>query len=287
MARKVVHTAFEEAHPLVGAVYVTITLALVMCALEPALVVLSCAGGFTYACVSQGPRTALSALKWQLPLVVVVALLNPFFSASGSTEVARIGVRTVYLESLCFGLTMAGLFVASVLWFQAAARMVPFDRAMTLLGAVAPVVTLMVCQAMRLIPRFVRQGRLIAQVTGVARPATVAGGVRAHLRLSTVLMGWTMEDSLETADAMRARGWGAVPHRTSYTRYRFTWADAVRLAAILAGGALVAIQTAALVGRYAFYPTMSALSPWWEYAAYAIWMFVPCALHVCEGRRFA
>ncbi len=288
MSHRVEHTAFDGCHPAVGAVYAVITLALTMFSLQPVLIALSCAGGFCYACCVRGPGEALRSLRWQLPLLVVVALLNPFFSASGSTEIARIGGRAIYLESLCYGCAMAGLFVACTLWFRGACSMVPFDRAMTLLGSAAPVLALMVCQCMRLIPRFVRQGRQVAAVADVARPPAAGARerLRARLRLSHVLMGWTLEDSLETADAMRARAWGAARRRTSYTRYRFTPADGLRLVVIGLAGALVFALAVEAVGRFSFYPTLSPLAPWWGYGAYAAWMAVPALLHLREGLMF-
>ncbi len=81
-------------------------------------------------------------------------MLNPLFSASGSTEVFRIGMRAVYLESMVYGLCMGGLFVASVLWFEAAASMLEYDKVLALLGNAAPVIALMISMCMRLIPQF-------------------------------------------------------------------------------------------------------------------------------------
>ena len=209
------HTAFDTAHPLVPAVYTVLTVSFTMFAFQPVLIMISLAGGLLYACVCDGPRAAAMSLRWQLPLMIIVALINPLFSASGSTELFRLGPRAVYLESLCYGCAMGGLFAASVLWFRAATHLVPFDRVMALAGNAAPTIALMTSMSMRLIPRFMRQGKLVAAVQDVAAACVGQGqaarsgardAVAGRLRLSTVLMGWTMEDSLETADAMRARG---------------------------------------------------------------------------------
>lgn len=71
-------------------------------------------------------------------MILIIALVNPLFSASGSTELFRIGMRAVYLESMVYGLCMGGLFVASVLWFEAAASMLEYDKVLALLGNAAP-----------------------------------------------------------------------------------------------------------------------------------------------------
>ena len=288
------HTAFDTAHPLVPAVYATFTIALTMLAFQPVLIAISLTGGLLYECVCDGPRAAALSLRWQLPFMVIVALANPLFSASGSTELFRLGPRAVYLESLCYGCAMGGLFAASVLWFRGMAHLVPFDRVMTLLGNAAPTIALMVSMSMRLIPRFVRQGKLIAAVQDVAAACaghgrSVSTGARdavaSRLRLSTVLMGWTMEDSLETADAMRARGWRADIRRTTYSRFRFTTLDALRIVALVLAGCLCVAIAAAATSQYAFYPRISELVLWWGYVPYAAWMLVPTVLHVREEAR--
>ena len=288
MSGPVRHTAFDTAHPAVAAVYAVVTLALTMCSLQPVLIALSLAGGFAYSCCVRGLGASLASLRWQLPFILLVAVLNPLFSASGSTELFRLSGRAVYLESLCYGCAMGGLFVASALWFHGASHMLPFDRVMALLGNAAPVLALMVSQGMRLVPRLVRQGRLIGTAQAASLPHRRRGDeLRDRLRLSTVLMGWSLEDSLETADAMRARGWGAALQRTTYTRYRFTADDAIAVFALAAGAALSAVVSFAATSQFDFYPTMSSLVAWWGYAPYALWMLVPALLHVREERRFS
>ncbi len=99
-------------------------------------------------------------------------------------------------------------------------------------------------------------------------------------------MGWAMEDSLEAADAMRARGWGAPARRTTYVRHRFTSRDATGLVLVAAFGALC-IAVAWRSSSFAFYPRLSPLGPWPSYVPYAAWMLVPAALHVYERSVFA
>ena len=337
--------AFDTYHPAVAAAYVLVTLALTMFSVQPVLIVLSLAGALAYGVLSRGAAACLRALRWQLPTIALIALANPLFSASGSTVLFCLGLRAVYLESIAYGCAMGGLFVASVLWFEAAADMLPQDRVMALAGNAAPTIALMVSICMRLIPKFVRRGRLIAEVQGVlgegaggrssgfasaggpggpqcglrsegasdggaacpsgqtGAPGTSSAASRglhgrasvrmsrrhrtaALLRQTHVLMGWSMEDSLECADAMRSRGWSAGMRRTSYTRFSFGEADAVALVLLLLGGAFCLLLAYAATCQYAFYPTMSRLVAWWGYVPYAAWMLVPSVLLVIEKRMF-
>ena len=195
--------AFSMSHPAVPALYIVLTLGLTMFSMQPVLIALSLAGGLAYGLATRGAARTLGALRWQLPVILIIAVLNPLFSASGSTELFRIGMRAVYLESMVYGLCMGGLFVASVLWFEAAASMLEYDKVLALLGNAAPVIALMISMCMRLIPQFLRRGRTVLAVQdAIDVPGRApADPVRSRLRASSVLMGWGMEDSLERADA--------------------------------------------------------------------------------------
>ena len=285
---------FATCHPVVPAVYVAVTLVLTMACMQPVLIGLSLLGALSFSCTVRGVAPTMGMLRWQIPVIILISLVNPLFSASGSTELLRIGAHAVYAESLAYGASMGALFVASVTWFMGAAELLPFDRVMALLGNAAPTVTLMISMAMRLIPRFVRQGKTIDSVQRVARScafASFAGqspradrhlDLRLRLRLSSVLMGWTMEDSLETADAMRARGWGAAARRTTYTRFRFGARDAWALVLIAAFALVAMLLGYVATTQFAFYPTMPALVPWWGYVPYAAWMLLPSILFAIE-----
>lgn len=368
------------------AAYLAVTLGLTMFSLHPLLIVLSLAGGLAYGACVRGWRTQALSLRWQLPVVLVIGLVNPLFVSMGSTELFDLFGRPVYAESLLYGCAMAGLFVASAQWFGIGSTMLSYDKVLGLLGNVVPTVALMVSMTMRMVPRFVRQGRTIAAVQDVAlscmgldcapseggasasgeagtstsgevgasmsgasipgeagesmpggarvsmlgetgasatapvrrreparllrarrlsdrvtgcpsdrmpvrlsyrMPVHLSDRVTGRLRQSSVLMGWAMEDSLETADAMRARGWGARRQRTTYLPYRFTLRDAAVLLVLTVAAAVCIWASWTATNAYEFYPRLAPIRAWWGYVPYAAWMFVPAALHLYETRRFS
>ena len=272
--------AFSMSHPAVPALYMVLTLGLTMFSMQPVLIALSLAGGLAYGLATRGAARTLGALRWQLPVILIIAVLNPLFSASGSTELFRIGMRAVYLESMVYGLCMGGLFVASVLWFEAAASMLEYDKVLALFGNAAPVVALMISMCMRLIPQFLRRGRTVLAGRAPTDP------VRSRLRASSVLMGWGMEDSLERADAMRSRGWGAATRRTTYARYRLGRGDVAALVGLALFGVVTVTVAWTATTQYSFYPQLLVPAPWPGYVVYAAWMVLPCALHASDEKRF-
>ena len=102
--------------------------------------------------------------------------------------------------------------------------------------------------------------------------------IRRYSRLTSVLMGWCMEDSLDTADAMRARGWGHAPRRTTYQRRTFTTRDGIALAVLLAWALVAGALTAVACTQFSFYPTMSTLILWWGYVPIGLFFLLPLAV---------
>lgn len=292
-------TAFDLYHPVVAFGYFAVLFVLSMATMQPVYIVISFVAALAYSVVLRGARATGRSLVWQLPLVLIIALANPLFSASGSTELFRIGLRAIYLESLVFGACM-GLMLASILLiFSNASRALTSDKVMALFGNVAPVIGLMLSMAARLVPQFVRRGK---DIGGVQRACTAAcqetgdgtkrggrgdrGAIRSNLRLTSVLMGWSMEDSLETADAMKARGWGTSERRTTYQRYRFRSSDALVLVLVGTLALVSAVAAWAAYSQFEFYPTLVGFAPWWSYVPYALFALFPLMLEIKERLRW-
>lgn len=278
---------FQTYHPAIAFCYLACAIVFSMAALQPVYVALSLAGALAASCVTRGPRPTARSLAWVLPLVALACVLNPFFSASGSTEILRLGSRAVYLESLVYGACSGGMLAAVLLWFASYAACMTSAATLELFGNRAPTVSLMVSQVLRLVPQFVTRGRDVSAVqhaVSAAAPASRRAAVRNRLRVVSVLMGWGMEDGMVRGDAMRARGYACGARRTSYRRYRFGRADGAVLAAVAALAAVSALGAWHMCGRFAFYPriAVAALGPAAAYVPYALLMAVPVFLQLRE-----
>lgn len=276
---------FATYHPAVAFVFLACAIVISMAALQPVFVALSFLGALACSVVCRGARATAGSFVWIVPLWLVVAIANPLFSASGSTEILRIGVRAVYAESLVYGACSGGMLASVFLWFSSYAACMNSANTMALFGNVLPIVSLMVSQVMRLVPQFVARGRGIAaaqDAVSAAAPQTKRQQTAGRLRIVSVLMGWGMEDGIERSDAMRARGYDCGARRTTYKRYRFGRADASLLAAIVVLAAVAGACAAAVCLRFSFYPTLSGWGAWWAYLPYALLMAVPSALRFKE-----
>ena len=262
MRRAEKHIAFDTCHAAVPALLFAGILALTMFCVQPVLVALSLAGAFAFSTLARGVRATLAGLRWQLPMLALVCLANPLFSASGSTLLAKLGPVSIYLESLCYGATMGALMVAVVLWFEGAAAILTQDRLLGLGRDRAKSVSLVVSMAAQLAPQLLRRSRGVRS----AQDACSAAGTRPPL-------------------AQRlARASGCA--RTSYRADALRDSDAARCCAIVLLCAGCAFLAAVACGQWRFYPAMPRLVAWWGYVPYAGLMFVPAAAAVLERLRW-
>ncbi|MDO4502297.1 MAG: energy-coupling factor transporter transmembrane component T [Coriobacteriia bacterium] len=293
-------TVFNTYHPLVAATYLVAALAFTMAAFHPLFLAPSLLVALGYNACLKGPRATARSLAWQLPLGLVIALVNPIFSQSGSTILFMWGEsHAYYLESLCYGACMGAMLVAVMVWFSNFSHIMTSDKIMQLTGNVAPTLGLMITMILRLVPQFVRRGGSVGAVQSVCTAASAgaageepatggffarkAAQLQGSMRNISVLMGWGMEDSLDTAESMRARGWGAVGKRTTYRRNDFRAADGVVMAVLAVLIAVSAWCAVTACSCFTFYPRMSTANAlWWGYYPYVALLLMPVALELKE-----
>lgn len=290
MSARVRTSAIEELHPVVPAVYFAGALGFAMAAFQPVFLGLALLIGLAYGVYLRGTNDVLKSLSWQVPLVLVVVVINPLVGSQGRTVLFEVFGRTVALEKLLYGVCMGELLIASLAWFSNAARVMTIEKVTALTGRVAPVVGTTLSMATRLVPLFVRRAALIDEVAkantvaggsgaveGIGRFARMKAAVGDVSRRVSVLMGWGMEDSLTAADSMLCRGWGSGARHTTYKRMRFTAVDGAALAVVVALFAVACAGCVQVCGTFNFYPVMGpwAGDAWWAYVAYAAYLLLP------------
>ena len=298
-------TVFDTYHPLVAALYLSAALIFPMIALQPVYLAISLIFAVAYNIFLRGWQATARTLAWQLVLLAAIAIINPLFSQSGSTVLFMWGGHNAfYLESLIYGICMGCMLITVMQWFSNFSHIMTSDKIMQLTGNTMPTIGLMITMILRLVPQFIRRNtavRSTQQACTAAPPkaASSAGSavserssqsflsrkaepVKHYFRDLSVLMGWGMEDSLETSEAMRARGWGSAEKRTTYQRSDLRGVDIVLL--IIMGILVVGNAFLAWVAcsQFQFYPTIPHLTLWWGYIPYALFLIIPVILELKE-----
>ena len=102
----------------------------------------------------------------------------------------------------------------------------------------------------------------------------------------SVLVGWSLEDSLETSDTMRARGWSRYRKRSVYRRRTFRRRDAVALCAVAALAVLDVVIAVQAVSSFSFYPTTTPLAFDPRYILYALLFALPSLVTLWEAWKW-
>jgi energy-coupling factor transport system permease protein len=290
---------FSHIHTVVLLVWGVGALALCMCAMQPVFAVIAWASTLAFVALARGARAFGRALAWQVPIVLAVAAINALFSQNGATVLFEIAplvniaaswgfaAGVVYAEALVYGATMAIVLVTTLQLFAAISDAVDGDEVLAIFGRALPTVALMVSMTLGLVPKMRRRANEIQQVSAANLKHKDAPVKASAARLVSVLLGWSLEDSLQTADTMSARGWGRRDVRQArYSRRRFSAPDGVRLAIVCALLAAAAWAVVAGMSGFAFYPTLPSFTLWWGYVPFAVYFLLPHVVFVAEEAKW-
>lgn len=276
---------FATLHPLSACIYVAALGLLAVVWTHPLFLALLLLAVWLLIRQLDGTVMWLGYLRFCVPFMVLLVLVNPLFAGTGETVIwsgprlPGFGVYALSLEGVLFALTM-GLRLLVVLGaFLVFSLAVNPDRLLGLVQRPAPRVVLMLLLATRLYPALADDYRNIRQAFA-ARGVRFDGGTRlgcwrAHLLVLRAVLVSALERALEMAEAMHARHYG-LGARTVYHSEIWRPRDGiVATAAVL----LAAIGLSAAVwgvSSYAFYPVAGSLRETGVLVALAA--VVPCLL---------
>ena len=224
---------FSSCHPVVNFLYFGLVLVFTMCFAHPLARAVSLAGALCYDLYLNGKKAAGFTLKYMLPMLLLTALINPTFSHEGVTILWYFpNGNPLTLESILFGAAAALMLVAVVLWAACYSAVMTSDKFVYLFGRVIPALSLVLSMTLRFVPKFSAQIRSVSEAQRCVGRDVSSGTVLRRLRngvtILSIMVTWTLENAIETADSMRARGYG-LPGRTAYSIYRFDERDRMAL----------------------------------------------------------
>lgn len=263
---------FSGLHPLVNLVYFALVLAFTMFLSHPAVLGLGLLLAALLALHCAGWQKFLRQLAMVLPVMLFAAVINPLVSHQGVTVLFRLPSGNAFtLEALLYGVSAAVRLGTALLWFVGWNAVMTSDKFVYLFGRVIPSLALTISMGLRFVPRLLRRTREVAQAQKALLPeeSGLLAKVRRAGRVVSIVITWALENALDTADAMKSRGYG-LPKRSAFSLYRFTLRDGLCLALVLLlGGAVLAGQLSGGLDWW-YYPSLggshSSLTPLWSLA---------------------
>ena len=119
---------------------------------------------------------------------------------------------------------MGVMLVTIMFWFSSFNKIITTDKFVYLFGKIIPSLSLILSMSLRLLPNFKRQMQSIAE-SRKAMGKDIANGNIINkftnaVSIFSIMISWAFENSIDTADSMKSRGYG-VKKRTTFSIYHF------------------------------------------------------------------
>ena len=259
--------AFSGYHPTINFLYFALVLLFSMCLMHPAYLLVSLLGALSYDILLKGRKAVRFAAAGLLPMALLAALVNVAFNHEGMTILTYLpSGNPLTIESMYYGLAAAVMLASVVLWFSSYNEIMTSDKFVYLFGRVIPALSLVLSMALRFIPKFTAQMKTVSEAQTCIGCDTKTGSLPKRLsnavKIFSIMVTWSLENAIETADSMRSRGYG-LPNRTTFSIYRFDSRDKTALAWLLFCGAYILSGWMAGGTYFRYYPTVksAAISP--------------------------
>ena len=260
-------------HPVVTASYYVIVIGILMFSNSPLFLISAIAMGMCYDILLKGRRSLRNNLFIILFMSFLTVLINALFTHNGSTVLFYLGNNRVTLEAACYGFVMALMLSGVMIWFSSFNVVMTSEKLIYIFGRFAPVLGLTLSMIFRFVPLLRTRFELI----GEGQKALYAGDekgfigkIRQFGKEVSILVSWSLESSIESADSMAARGYG-LKGRTSYNLFKIRTADIMTLLLSMLLGGVTITSYAAGVNKLYYYPVIRVVesSPkWLELAGY-------------------
>lgn len=280
---------FKRYHPVVNFLYFVSVIGFSCMFMHPICLCISLFSAFIY---SSTLKVNLR-LKYMLPMFIGIAILNPVFSHEGATILLYLpSGNPLTLESVIYGIAASAMLVSIVCWFSCYNEVMTSDKFIYLFGRIIPSLSLVLSITLRFVPRFKEQMKKVSQaLTAIGqgvREGSFIKRAKNGLSIISVMITWSFENAVDTADSMKSRGYGTKT-RTAFSIFTFDKRDKKALIAIIFLG-LYIIVGGIFDGMYfKYFPSITydisvySLS---VFAAYLVFCLMPLIIEIWEVRRW-
>lgn len=279
--------SFSRLHPLSTVVLFGCEVVLAAFSFQPLCALIAFVGAEL--CILQlfDSKHAVRQLVWYVPIIVLMTVINPFFSASGSTVLYSFGHTQLYAESFVYGATSGLVLVSTLSWLECLFVVVSPLELLQRSSVRFPGLQLVLSLSMQLMPQLLSDLTVAQQIQSANTAARACNSATQLPRQSCIpgqrrflsarkAIGQTastinavcmsaLEKSIRTFQSIVSRGWGMTVRRSRWNTQVLDAYDTLALLLFAFLGVVAATSLYMLVQAWQFYPTMPAfqLSFWY------------------------
>ncbi len=251
---------FSSYHPIINFLYFALILLFSMCFMNPLCLGISFVCSIVYHCRLAEKKAVRFTMLYMLPLILITAIVNPAFTHQGFTILAYLpNGNPITLESILYGIAAAFMLASVLEWFACYTQVMTSDKFVYLFGKIIPALSLVLSMTLRFVPKFSAQFQQVAKTQKSIGRDTSTGTVFQRIRngvtILSIMITWSLENAIETADSMKSRGYG-LPGRSAFSIYRFDDRDKGLLLWLLACGFFILCGWKAGVFTFVYYPRL-------------------------------
>jgi len=282
--------AFNKIHPFTGLLYFAVVIGFSMFFMNPVCITLSLCCALLSAVIINGKRALGLTVKFIIPMILLVMIINPVFNHRGATIITYLPWQNpLTLEAILYGIASAVMFSSVILWFSVFNTVMTSDKIICLFGRIIPSLSLVISMTLRFVPRFVSKFKELKSARITPQKQGFIIKMKNLLSELSVMLSWSLESSVESADSMKSRGYG-IKGRTAYNIFKFRKADVIIITALIISALTMILLIVLGVGKYSFYPVFKiefsgALSVLF-YVIYLGIMLIPSITIAWEGLKW-
>lgn len=251
---------FSYLHPVINFIYFFFVLCFSMFFMHPVFLTISLLSSVLYLIYIVGREEFLKKLQFSVLFFFFIVIFNPLFNHQGVTILFYLkSGNPMTLESIVYGVAAASMFLSVLSWFSCYNHVMTSDKFVYLFGGLIPSLSLVFSMALRFVPRYRHQAEIILRsqecMETTAERRTCFAKIRRGARILSILVTWALENAIDTADSMKARGYG-LPGRTAFSIYRWSAKDRNLFLGIVGLAALVIVGAVAGENTIQYYPSI-------------------------------
>lgn len=290
-------TSFSRLHPLATVVLFGCEVVLAAFSFQPLCALIAFLGAQLCTIQLFDTKHAVKQLVWYAPIIILMAVINPFFSASGSTVLYSFGHTQLYAESLVYGATSGLVLVSTLSWLECLFAVVSPLEMFQRSSVRFPGLQLVLSLSVQLMPQLLSDlttARQIQSANTAARrcdsaarahrQSNVLGQSRLLRARKTIAQSATtinavcmsaLEKSISTFQSIVSRGWGMAGHRSRWNNEILDAYDTVALLVFVFLSVIAAVCLYMLVQAWQFYPTMPEFQVSFWYLGVVLFTILP------------
>jgi energy-coupling factor transport system permease protein len=252
---------FERFHPLVAFLFYAGALVLIILMLHPIFLSI----GFLVILAVNFVHDRLKGIRsWLLLListVLLIMLMNPLFNERGRHVLFELGQHRITLEALVYGGMNAISIIGIIALFVSYNVVMKPNKLLFLFSKFLPQFAILLMLTLRFIPLMKRRLEEISVIQQSKGISVSQGNRKTRAKIGMLyvqtLLTYSLEEAIQTADSMKARGYGQGT-RSSYDYFRFRTTDAMAIVYLLASFVGILYGRFSGFGFLTIYPLMES-----------------------------